>query len=254
MSLEKLLRQLGIRPSRRLGQNFLVDRSVAAKIAALVPENASVLEVGGGLGALTASLIQKTAELTVVEMDKRLAQYLEAKYGKARVVCGDFLEMVLPETDYVVSSVPYSISRRFVLKLVRELGSWKKALLILQKEFVEKLLAKPCEHNYRAISVIVQSACRVEVLEEVPPHCFYPPPKVGSVLVGLTAKETFSRSDVLLVEKLVFRLFGQKNRTVGAALKAMGLAVPQNLADDPVLGLRVGCLDVEGVMKLAKAL
>lgn len=254
MSIERVLRQLGIAPKKSLGQHFIVDASLAAKIAELVPRGARVVEVGGGLGTLTAFLIGKTSKLIVIEVDRKLASYLKEKYGQAQLIQADFLKTAIPETDYVVSSVPYSISKKFVLKLVGEGDSWREALLILQKEFVEKLLAKPCEENYRAISVVVQAACHIQPLEFVAPECFYPPPKVDSVLVRLSVRDTYVREKVLRVEKLAFRLFGFKNRTVRAALKGAGLPIPAGLSGDPILESRVGCLGVDGVLRLAETL
>lgn len=254
MSIGGILRRLGVTPKKGLGQHFLVDRTIAAKIAGLVPRDSRVLEVGGGLGTLTASLLEKTSKLTVVEIDGKLARYLKSKFDQIEVLHADFLKLKIPQTEYIVSSVPYSISRDFVLKLVREGDSWRNALLILQKEFVEKLLAKPCEENYRAISVVVQAACRIEQLESIPRECFYPIPRVDSLLIRMSVREAYNREEISLVESLAFRLFSFKNKTVKAALKTIGVPVPQSLKGDPLLDLRVGCVGVEGVVKLAKAL
>ncbi|MEM3798577.1 MAG: 16S rRNA (adenine(1518)-N(6)/adenine(1519)-N(6))-dimethyltransferase RsmA [Thermoprotei archaeon] len=223
-------------------------------IARMVPLDVEVVEVGGGLGALTEVLRKKTKRLTVVEIDKKLAGYLESRFEGIKVIHADILKIDIPATDYVVSALPYSISKKFVLKLVRDGDKWRHALLILQKEFADKLTAQPCEKNYREISVLAQYSCIIRPLVRVPRRCFYPQPRVDSVLMLLSIKDSYSTTMAQLLADIVLRLFSYRNRSVRTAIELSGLSSqPRNLSAD-LLKTRVSCLSVEGFVELAKKL
>ncbi|PSN90083.1 ribosomal RNA small subunit methyltransferase A [Candidatus Marsarchaeota G2 archaeon OSP_D] len=254
--MDNIFRKIGFTPKRKWGQHFIVDKGLALRVAEILPPNVDVVEVGGGLGALTSVIIEKTRQLTVVEIDEKLADYLENKFDEIRLIRGDFLRVELPRSDYIVSALPYSISKPFILKLVRDGSKWRHAVLILQKEFAEKLTAKPCEENYREISVLAQYACDIRLLERVSRKCFYPEPRVDSILSVLSVKDSYDEHTARLLEDLTSRLFNYKNRTLRTALNLAKLStLLQNLTTNPdLLKMRVGCLDVAGFIELAKKL
>ncbi len=241
------------RPQKRLGQHFIIDRTLVLAVTSKIPFGSDILEVGGGLGSLTGDLLRIAKKLTVVEADERLANYLKSRFKQANVVWSNFIDMDMPQVDYVVSAVPYYMSKQFILKLFRYGRKWKHALLILQKEFVEKLLAKPCQANYREISVLTQYAFIIEQLEKVPREYFYPQPKVDSALIRLSVKESYDDETAITLEKVTSKLFNYKNKTLNRALRLTGLSLASNQVIDPYKR-RVGCLRPEEILELAKTL
>lgn len=236
--IRKSLSILGIRPSRGLGQNFLTDGTVADWIVGAAGIRASdrVLEIGPGLGILTERLAKVTDNLTVIELDRRLAAELAAK--GIRVIQGDAMEVELPETDIVVSNLPYQISSAITLRLLDH--GFRKAVLMFQKEFAEHLVAKPGQAGYSRISVVTGYRSETRILRHVPRGCFHPVPKVDSAVVEIIpGPPGFRIDDEATFRETVRILFSHKNRKV-----RNGIA-----AEHAALGL-----DKEGARKLAEGL
>lgn len=228
------LRAIGVRPSRRLGQNFLIDPRVAARIAALVEDpREPVIEIGPGLGALTMLLAATGRELTAVELDLRLAEALEmrlAPWPAARVVRGDILEQRAeslaggPAT--VVANLPYSITTPALEWVVRQGARVKRAVLMVQREYAHRLSAEPGGKEHGSITVFLQLHAEVRVLFRVSPGAFHPRPEVDSVVLelvprpypGTTAEERAS------VEGIARAGMGTRRKTLANALgRAFGL-------------------------------
>jgi len=214
--------QAFLRPIRRLGQNFLIDRRVVEKLLALaaVSRDDVVLEVGPGLGNITALLAERASKVIAVEKDRRLASYLRQKYAdqnRVHILEGDFLKVDLPEFDKVVGTPPYYISSRLVLSLLK--SRFTDATLVLQREFAERLAAEPGGHNYGRLTVMFQHSARIDLLDLVPPSAFRPSPKVESRIVKIIPKGTPCREDHRLLEELVRELFNQRRRKLSGPLR-----------------------------------
>ncbi len=196
-----LVARYGIRAGERLGQHFLIDRSVVEAVAgaAGLTPSATVLEVGGGLGVLTLALLERAKKVVTVELDPRLAAGLRKLDidGRLAVVEGDILRLsdgelrrVLelgPREEFVIAAnLPYEISGAFLKRFVS--GPMKPARLtvLLQKEVAERISAKPGQGSL--LWLMVQLYADVEVVRLVPPGAFWPAPKVTSALVRLNVK------------------------------------------------------------------
>jgi 16S rRNA (adenine1518-N6/adenine1519-N6)-dimethyltransferase len=224
------LRELGVRPSKRLGQNFLCDPRVARRIAGLIadPEE-PVLEIGPGLGALSTELAATGRPFVAVELDFRLAEHMEEElrpHARARVVRGDILHQtvadVFPEAARVtvVGNLPYSITTpalEWILEQRERVGS---ALLMVQREFAERLTARPGTKEYGSISVFVGLNAEVENRFRVSPGAFFPRPEVDSTVLeitprpypGTTLEERFAAS------RMARASMGTRRKTLANAL------------------------------------
>jgi len=169
----------------------MIDKNLICKICdyAMVKTDDDVLEIGAGTGNLTAEISKRCRNVTAIERDKRLVNFLVKRFEnnpKVNIIKGDALKISFPEFDKIIANIPYSISRKLTEKIL--MYKFSTAILVEQKEFAEKLTAKPKTKNYRAISVIVQGASDVEILENIDRKVFFPVPAVDSVIVKIVQK------------------------------------------------------------------
>jgi 16S rRNA (adenine1518-N6/adenine1519-N6)-dimethyltransferase len=192
------LRALGVRPSRRLGQNFLTDPRVAERIAGLIPDPTEpVVEIGPGLGALTVPLARTGRGLVAVELDHRLADHvgrLLADLPAARVERGDILreriDALIPGEFQVtvVGNLPYAITSPALAWLLDQGPRVSRAVLMLQREVAERLAAPPGTKRYGPVTVFVRLEAEVRSEFRVSPGAFYPRPEVDSVVLTVTPR------------------------------------------------------------------
>ena len=192
-SLERLQR-LGIHPNRELGQNFLADDNILAVIGrtAELQEDDVVLEIGGGLGVLSAYLAPRVGHLHVVETDPSLEPALEealADAPDAQLVIADVMDLALgelaPAPTKVVANLPYGVAVPALLKTIDELPAVTFWCVMLQREVADRLAAAPGSKTYGIPSVLVQLACDVKLARAVPRTVFRPSPNVDSALIVL---------------------------------------------------------------------
>ena len=204
---------------KQLGQCFLEDQNILKLEAKLAtPANKTVLEIGAGDGRLTNTLLaEKPKKIIAVELDPKFATLLREKFSKEKVevIEADFLELepIPPEVDLVVGNIPYYISSDIVFKLAKL--KKEKAILMVQREFAEKMVAKPGESNYGRLSVTSQIAFETTLERTVLRHLFRPIPKVDSAIIIL--KPTGFRISQFQ-ENIIRWLFQHKNKTVRNAL------------------------------------
>ena len=192
------MKAFGIRPSRELGQNFLIDSNlldVIARAAELGPDDV-VLEVGGGLGVLSEHLAERAAHVHVVELDRRLEPALcdaVDPHPNATLHLADAVKLDLrgldPPPDKVVANLPYSVAATVILRtieLLPEVGTW---VAMVQREVGERFAAAPGTGAYGVPSVLAQLACDVKVIRPVSRNVFFPVPNVDSVLLRLLRRE-----------------------------------------------------------------
>jgi len=222
--VDETLRRLGVRPSRSLGQSFLVDRFVADALASLAEpaRGAPVVEVGGGLGLLTRALLERgVTSLTVVERDRRLAGYLRATFGSAvDVRCADARSFDFPRGATVVGSLPYSSATPIVLEILRRRTG--RLAVLLQKEVAERFSAEPGSRAYGRPSILARLYGEPELWRTVGPEAFYPVPRVVSRLWVHTARDgPLPVPSVERLEATVRRLFTARRKQLGNILPSL---------------------------------
>lgn len=193
-----LLKSLGHEPVRKLGQNFLIDSNIVRKSLELaeVAEGDNVVEVGPGLGTLTGALLAAGVKVYAVELDKRLYTHIEASFGTSenlKVINADAVDF--PRAGFeanepfkVVANLPYAISTPWLDKILS--GPLPSMMsLMLQKEAAQRFSAVKNTHEFSPISIFLNSAYDVKESHKVSASCFYPRPKVDSILLALKIKE-----------------------------------------------------------------
>jgi 16S rRNA (adenine1518-N6/adenine1519-N6)-dimethyltransferase len=178
----------------KLGQNFLCDKNIARKIIGLLEApQGPLLEIGAGMGILSELLLEKFAArpITLVEIDSNLVQDLECRFsGRAEIIGGDILQVDLgkmrPDRSYaVIGNLPYHISKRLIDWFIAQRAHISEAVLMLQKDFVDKLLSPAREKKYNAQSVAFQTFFRVRRCFNVPAGAFTPAPKIISTVLAV---------------------------------------------------------------------
>jgi 16S rRNA (adenine1518-N6/adenine1519-N6)-dimethyltransferase len=213
-----LLRFYGFFPKKRLGQHFTVNSDMLQRLIsnASLTEDDVVLEVGAGLGFLTKLLSSKCKKVVAVEVDPNIVRILrEQLRGLPNVdlIEGDILKVSLPPFNKVVSAPPYSISSPLLFHLLER--NFDRAVLILQKEFAERLAASVGSKDYGRLTVTIYYRAEVELLDYIPRTTFYPPPDVDSMMVRLKPRgPPFHVEDETIFFELVRTLFTQRNRKV----------------------------------------
>ncbi len=212
--IKALLSKSGIRLSKRLDQHFLVDERILQREVeyAGVTSEDTVLEIGPGIGTLTKFLAKAAKKVLVIEKDKKFENFL-VEIPNTEVTIADALEVVFPECDKILSNMPYSISSELTFKILAQ--PIQVAVVCVQKEFAQRMVAKPGTKDYSRLSVNCAVRADVELLEKVSKGKYFPQPKVDSAIVRVTPKT------VELPEKfdaIVRALFQHKNQKVRNAL------------------------------------
>jgi 16S rRNA (adenine1518-N6/adenine1519-N6)-dimethyltransferase len=230
VQVRRLLERCGLRPKKRLGQNFLIDRNVLQKIldAAELDRESAALEIGPGLGTVTREIAEVAAKVVAVEADRSLMPVLSETVGdfpNVEIVHADFLKLDLPsflaahfgETRcVVVANLPYYITSPIITRLIEAKQAVERMVLMVQEEVAERLTAQPASESYGALSVFVQYHCLVRTVARVKRTVFYPSPEVDSALVRLDVRA--SPAVNVPNEGLFFRIvrasFGQRRKTL----------------------------------------
>jgi len=213
-----LLRLYSLFPKKRLGQHFTVNSDMLQRLVshASITKDDIVLEVGAGLGFLTQLLSSKCKKVISVEVDPKIVRILRKQLHSLQnvdLIEGDILTVSLPPFNKVVSAPPYSISSPLLFRLLERKFDW--AVLILQKEFAERLAASVGSKDYGRLTVTIYYRADVELLDYVPRTMFYPPPDVDSMMVRLKPRDPpFQVDDETIFFELVRTLFTQRNRKV----------------------------------------
>lgn len=223
------LDELGMRPGRGLGQNFLLDGNLLDAIARInAPEpGEEILEVGPGFGALTGRLLAAGARVTAIEFDRRLAEYLRRHLAcdNLRLIEADACKVdysqLFPDGNFrAVANLPYSISSVFIARMLELDAPPERMFFMLQREMGERLAALPGTKAYGALSVRVALDYHVRIERIVPPEVFYPPPEVESALVEFRRHREFAltREQRAKVRGVVNSAFAQRRKQLGKVL------------------------------------
>lgn len=272
------LRKYGIRPSRSLGQSFLADGNMIRRIADLVPDRreGAVVEIGAGLGILTALLAEKSPWLVAVEVDPRMTGILREELkslGNVEILEEDILrvdlsalrerlrrEKGLEGALRIVGNIPYNISSPIFFHLLDHRLSISEAVLMFQREVAERIAAAPGSKAYGILSVLARAWCEPVLELAVPSSCFRPVPKVESAVVRLSFRREplVPVSDDDFFRRVVRTAFARRRKTLLNNFRDFGegaVAVPELLAMVGIDGGRRGeTLTVEEFGRLAKIL
>ncbi len=250
-----------VRAKKHLGQHFLTDTRLAARIVdALEPERGfeTVLEVGPGMGILTDILLQREAYTTwLVDVDKESVEYLAAKYpGIARrLLHADFLQIdfatLFGQPVALIGNFPYNISSQILFKVLENRQQVPQVVGMFQKEVAERCTAQPGSKIYGILSVLIQAYYTVEYLFTVKAGAFNPPPKVLSGVIRLTRnKVTALDCDETLFFRVVKASFNQRRKTLRNALS--GIVPKDKMDENPVLDRRAEQLAVADFVLLTR--
>jgi 16S rRNA (adenine1518-N6/adenine1519-N6)-dimethyltransferase len=218
-----LLRQYGIFPKKRLGQNIMVDPSIFKSMAVYASLNQSdvVLDIGAGLGFLTRFLAEKCKRVLAVELDSRLVKVLREQLKdlpNVEIIEGNVLKVQVRQFNKVVSIPPYNISSSLLPWLFNK--NFDCATLIFQKEFAKRLVASIGSEDYGWLTVVTYYYFEVELFDDVPKWMFYPQPEVDSIIIRLKPRSSppFTLKNETFFQQLVQKLFTQRNRKVRNAV------------------------------------
>lgn len=262
-----ILQRFGLKMSKRLGQNFLIDAGIVEGIvrAANITAEDRILEIGPGIGTLTQMLAQTGANITAVELDKRLpdilAHTLEA-YPNVNIVQGDILKVdiatIMDHQPFkVVANLPYYITTPIIMELFERQLPITDIVVMVQKEVAERMIAEPGSKTYGALSVAVQYYSTPAIVLDVPPGSFMPPPEVDSAVVRcrIASQRNVATTNEKLFFQVVRAAFGQRRKTLNNALKTLGLSkeiISQALSASHIDEARRGeTLSLEEFAKLA---
>lgn len=233
---KELVQKYNFRFSKSLGQNFLIDESVPRDIVngADVNEEDLVIEIGPGVGTLTAQLLKRAKRVVAIELDSSLIPILTAELGDNQnfqlihndALKVDFNEIIGEEKSVkLVANLPYYVTTPIIVNLLKGGYNFKSLTIMIQKEVAERMNAEPNCKDYGALSILVQYYCNTKIVRKVPPSCFIPRPKVDSIVIRLERLE--EPSVKVNNEKLFFEIvrhaFNMRRKTLWNATKNIKL-------------------------------
>jgi 16S rRNA (adenine1518-N6/adenine1519-N6)-dimethyltransferase len=266
--LREVIRRHGLTPRKSLGQNFLFDLNLTARIArAAEPlENVTVVEIGPGPGGLTRALLALGARRVVaIERDQRAIAALEeisARYpGRLDIVAGDALTIDVrtelgPERARVVANLPYNIATALLVDwlTVEPWPPWYDSLLLMfQREVAERIVALPGGKSYGRLSVLAGWRTEAKILFDVARSAFVPPPKVTSSVIRLTPRPVPLACESAVLQRVTEAAFGQRRKMLRQSLKSLGVDPLALLAEAGIeQTARAEDIPVEGFVALAR--
>jgi 16S rRNA (adenine1518-N6/adenine1519-N6)-dimethyltransferase len=266
--LREVIAKHELAPKKSLGQNFLLDLNLTAKIARLAGDlsNSDILEIGPGPGGLTRGLLDEGArKILAIEKDPRcvpaLAEIQSAYPDRLQVITGDALDVNplahLTPPIRVAANLPYNVGTEL---LVRWLTPpewppfWQTLTLMFQKEVAQRITAQPGSKAYGRLAILSQWRSIPQIVMELPPEAFTPPPKVHSAVVHLIAREEPAfPADPKVLNRVVAAAFNQRRKMLRSALKSLGPDIEDRIS---AAGLkpteRAEQVSVEGFCALAR--
>jgi 16S rRNA (adenine1518-N6/adenine1519-N6)-dimethyltransferase len=263
--LRDVIEKFGLNAKKSLGQHFLLDENLCARIARQAGDLAGrhVIEVGPGPGGLTRALLAtEAATVTAVEIDPRACAAiteLQADHpDRLRLIQGDALTMdlaaLVPGPRHIVANLPYNVGTPLLVQWLRQAASWERLTLMFQLEVAERICAPPSTPAYGRLGVLAQFSCEADVALRIPPAAFTPPPSVTSAIVVLRPRASLPPPALFkAMERLTAAAFGQRRKMLRGALR--GLGGEALLAAAGINGeRRAETLSVEELARLAAAL
>lgn len=229
-AIRKRLDELGVVPNKQLGQNFLIDPNMAKCIVAaldLQPEDA-VVEVGPGVGSLTEHVVEIARRVILIEFDNKLAAGLREKFADdpkvevhhADAAKFDGRQLFKHRPVKFLGNLPYSAGGAIMKNLLSRPHPYERAVLMLQKEVVQRLASKPGSKNYGVLTLRTQVNWEVNIQRTVPPEAFHPQPRIDSSVAVLTPRKDSAAFDHRLFDELIRRGFAQRRKQLKRQLPA----------------------------------
>jgi 16S rRNA (adenine1518-N6/adenine1519-N6)-dimethyltransferase len=245
------LRNAGLSPKKSFGQNFLIDPNISRAIASAcvhdAEKNATVVELGAGLGALTTLLAERAQHLVAVERDRDLVPVLretmkentnvEVVEADAQSIDIDALFSGKSSPRVLCGNLPYQITGRLIGLAIVHALSFDRAVFMVQREVADRLRAEPSTKDYGALSVFAQAAFAVALVRVVPPGAFFPPPDVTSAVVCMTTLNLPRAKETETFRALVKGAFAQRRKTLRNAWRSLGLEKIAAAADAAEISL-----------------
>ncbi|MEG1002495.1 MAG: 16S rRNA (adenine(1518)-N(6)/adenine(1519)-N(6))-dimethyltransferase RsmA [Clostridium sp.] len=233
---QELVKKYNFRFSKSLGQNFLIDDSVLNDIVkgADVNEEDFVIEIGPGVGTLTAHLLNNAKKVTSIELDSDLIPILQEELGDNEkfslihkdALKVDFNEVIGDEKSVkLVANLPYYVTTPIIVNLLKKGYNFKSLTIMIQKEVAERIDAEPNCKEYGALSLLVQYYCNTEIIRKVAPSSFMPRPKVESIVIRLDRLEEprVKPIDEALMFEIIRNSFNMRRKTLWNGVKNMGV-------------------------------
>jgi len=233
--VKQLLARYGIRPKKRLGQNYLIDRNVLDRLlgAADLRPDSRVLEIGPGLGVVTRELADRVGKVVCVEIDRDLDPILRetlSGFPNVEIIIEDFLKLDLAQLLgsrgggkwTAIANLPYYVTTPILTRLIDCKQHFDSVLLMVQREVAQRLRANAGGDDYGSITVFVQYHCAIEIIMKVSRNVFYPVPEVDSELIKLIVRDVppVTVSDEALFFAIVRAAFGKRRKTLVNALSS----------------------------------
>ncbi|MGE0787094.1 MAG: 16S rRNA (adenine(1518)-N(6)/adenine(1519)-N(6))-dimethyltransferase RsmA [Sandaracinaceae bacterium] len=260
----RVMKRHGLAPKRRFSQNFLVARHVVEAIVSaleLAPGD-PVVELGPGLGTLSAAIVRAGARLVAIDADPDMLRVLgeelgavdtvSIRHGDAATVDLDALAAELGGRVALAGNLPYAITGAILKNLTQHRSAVRRAVVMVQREVQERMVAPPGSRTYGTLSVFLQASFDLRTVVRVPPGAFHPPPKVWSTVVSLTPREVPRAVERPAFVAVVRAAFGQRRKTLRNALRTLGEPGEAALLEsgiDP--GLRAEVLSIEELDRIA---
>lgn len=234
---EFILKKYGLRANKKLGQNFLINEEIINQIIekADVNKNDTIIEIGPGLGSLTAKLLENANKVIAIELDSNMSNILKERfclYDNFELIEKDVLKVDLNEivekydSVKVVANLPYYITTPIIMKLLEERLKLKSITVMVQKEVGERFCAVPNSKEYGAITISINYYTKPEIIIDVPKENFEPMPEVDSCVIKLDVRDVPPVD--LKNEKEFFNLikagFSQRRKTINNSLASMGIS------------------------------
>ncbi len=228
-----LLRKYELQPKRSFSQNFLIQPGAIAQIAdAALAMGNQLVELGPGLGALTHALLERGAAVLAVELDRDMVHVLREEFvdwERLEIQCGDAAELDLAAHSkacgsklVVTGNLPYQATGAIIRRVVAHAAVLDGAILMVQREVRDRLVAQPATKEYGALTVFTRAAFEVETLCRLRPGSFYPAPKVESAVVRFVPRETPLAEETESFRTVVRAAFQMRRKTLRNALRALG--------------------------------
>lgn len=231
IELQKTLKEYNITPTKRYGQNFLINNDVIDNIIRSLGDiqNKNILEIGPGNGTLTRNLLKANIKsLLAIEIDKKILPILHKMKlsidKEFKIINGDALkieeENIIDGNYVIVANLPYNISTLLIVKWLKKLDFIDEIVVMLQKEVADRILAQPSTPAYGRLSVLSQFTCDCELLFDVEPESFFPAPKVTSSIIKLTPKRPqHSIKEINNIEKICKSAFNFRRKKIKKSLE-----------------------------------
>ncbi len=226
--VELILKNLNIKPNKKLGQNFLTDKNITKKIISVseISQNDIILEIGPGLGIITQELVNLVKKIYAIEIDHRLYSYLNDKfstYDNVEIIHGDILKVEIPKHNKVISNIPYTITGSILDKIFFRINS-PVGILTIEKSIADRIFLSGDYKNFSRISINVNTFMKPVLKSSISRNSFYPIPKIALSLIKLIPRDKINpffleKEPIDFFLKFISGIMPYKNRNIANAIE-----------------------------------